>query len=159
MIETIKEEESAKLKDIEEQFDSTREETKNKNVEDLESMKHDLIKKIQDLDKEFDMNFKKYVTDTEARANSYNENLKKNEEDSVKINDHQRQITRLKEQTAYFTLKIQQNKKECDDSNCRLKMERDKIVKHYHDLKKSMQKSRDKEEKRLGDLTMNSKQC
>jgi hypothetical protein len=40
-----------------------------------------------------------------------------------------------------------------------LKKEREKIVKHYHDLRRAMNASRDKEEKRLGDLTTNSKSC
>lgn len=65
----------------------------------------------------------------------------------------------MKESTAYLTLKIQQNKKECEDRNKRLRLERDKIIKHYHDLKKTMTASRDKEEARLADLTMNSKSC
>lgn len=56
-------------------------------------------------------------------------------------------------------MKINQNKKECDERNSRVKKERDKIVEHYHQLKKTMQMTRDKEEKRLGDLTMNSKEC
>jgi len=37
-------------------------------VEDLESMKHDLIKKIEDLDKEFEVSFNKYMTDTESKS-------------------------------------------------------------------------------------------
>ena len=56
MIETIDEEENSKLKKMKDDFESLREETKNKNVEELESMKHDLIKKIEDLDKEDDLN-------------------------------------------------------------------------------------------------------
>jgi len=65
MIETINEEEENKLNEMKEAYDGSREETKNKNVEDLESMKHDLIKKIEDLDKEFEVSFNKYVSDTE----------------------------------------------------------------------------------------------
>ena len=38
-----------------------------------------------------------------------------------------------------------------------IKKEKNKIVGHFHDLKKKMAASRDKEEKRLGDLTINSK--
>jgi hypothetical protein len=36
---------------MQEDHDSLREETKNKNVEELESMKHELLKKIEELDK------------------------------------------------------------------------------------------------------------
>lgn len=43
--------------------------------------------------------------------------------------------------------------------NNQLKEERDKIVKHYHELKKSMNNTREKEEKSLGDLATNSKLC
>lgn len=44
MILTIEEEENAKLKEMQDLHDGLREETKNKNVEELESMKHELIK-------------------------------------------------------------------------------------------------------------------
>jgi len=38
-------------------------------------------------------------------------------------------------------------------------MERDAIVKHYHDLKRKMLQFREDEERRLANLTMNSKDC
>jgi len=50
MIETIKEEEEAKMKAMKTAFETTREETKNQDVEELESMKHELIKQIDALD-------------------------------------------------------------------------------------------------------------
>ena len=78
MIDTIDEEENNKLKEMKEAFEALREETKNKNVEELEAMKHDLIKKIEDLDKEFEVNFNRYVSDTESKADSYKKLLKEN---------------------------------------------------------------------------------
>jgi len=85
MIETIEEEENNKLKQMKEDFDALREETKNKNVEELESMKHDLIKKIEDLDKEFEVNFNRYVTDTESKADQYKNLLEENTKSSKDI--------------------------------------------------------------------------
>jgi hypothetical protein len=82
MIETIDEEENSKLKKMKDDFESLREETKNKNVEDLESMKHDLIKKIDDLDKEFEVSFNRYVSGTEKRAEDYKTTLDSNETSS-----------------------------------------------------------------------------
>ena len=79
MIETIDEEENSKLKKMKDDFESLREETKNKNVEELESMKHDLIKKIEDLDKEFEVNFNRYVSETETKAEYYKKLLEDNE--------------------------------------------------------------------------------
>jgi len=138
MIETIEEEENAKLKAMKDQFESTREETKNRNVEELESMKHELIKKIEELDKEFEINFNKYVQETETKADNYKELLAKNEDDSKKIGEKQKSIFRIKEQIAMWTIKLQQNKKECEDRDSNLRKEKDMIVRHYHDLKRKM---------------------
>jgi hypothetical protein len=79
LIETIKEEEEAKLAEMKSQFESSREEAKNRNVEELESMKHDLIRKIEELDKEFDSSFSKFVSDTENRAKEYDDLLQANQ--------------------------------------------------------------------------------
>lgn len=138
MIETIEECENNKLKEMKDNFESLREETKNKNVEELESMKHDLIKKIEDLDKEFEVNFNRYVSDTESKADSYKKLLGTNEASSLSINKFQREINRLKEQIAYWSLKMQQNKRECEERNSKLRKEKDMIVRHYHELKKKM---------------------
>lgn len=73
---------------MKEDFDALREETKNKNVEELESMKHDLIKKIEDLDKEFEVNFNRYVSDTESKADQYKNLLKENDKSSNSINGY-----------------------------------------------------------------------
>lgn len=159
MIDTIKEEEESKLKQMKDDFESLREETKNKNVEELESMKHDLIKKIEDLDKEFEVNFNRYVSDTESKADNYKKLLKDNETSSKNINTYQRNINRLKEQIAYWSLKMKQNERECHERNHKLRKEKEMIVKHYHDLKRKMIQFREDEERRLGNLTLNSKAC
>lgn len=138
MIETIREEEEQKLADMKNAFESNREETKNKNVEDLEQMKSDLIKKIEELDRQFEASFAKFVSETESKASAYEQLIEQNAQSSNMINHFQRDINRLKEQTAYLTLKIQQNKKDCEDRNQRLKREKEKIVDHYHELKRTM---------------------
>lgn len=71
---------------MQEDHDSLREETKNKNVEELESMKHELLKKIEELDKQFDVEFQTYVQETENRSTKYKELLEKNRIDSDDIN-------------------------------------------------------------------------
>jgi len=132
MIETIKENEENKLNEMRNAFESTREETKNRNVEELETMKQDLIKKIEELDKSFEVAFNRFVSETNQKAALYEDLLTNNQKDSDQINMFQRQINRLKEQTTYLTMKINQNKKECDERNTRVKLERDSIVSHYH---------------------------
>ena len=60
-------------------------------------MKHELIKKIEELDKEFEVHFNKYVADTETRATKYKELLDQNKKDSEHINETQNEIHHLKE--------------------------------------------------------------
>ena len=78
MIKTIEEIENESLKNMQDAHDGLREETKNKNVEELESMKHELIKQIEKLDKEFEVHFNKYVADTETKASTYKRLLEDN---------------------------------------------------------------------------------
>jgi len=52
-------------------FEGNREETRNKNMEDLDQMKHGLIKKIEELDTAFESSFNAYVGETEKDAQEY----------------------------------------------------------------------------------------
>lgn len=70
-------------------------------------MKHDLIKNIEELDKKFEVHFNRYVSDTESKADQYKQLLDLNDDSSKKINGYQRSINRLKEQIAYWSLKMQ----------------------------------------------------
>lgn len=97
MIETIRENEENKLNEMRNAFESTREETKNRNVEELETMKQDLIKKIEALDASFEVSFNRFVSETNQKAATYEKLLTDNQKDSDQINLFQRQINRLKE--------------------------------------------------------------
>ena len=159
LIKTIEEEETNKLTEMKDTYDNTREEIKNMNVEDLEGMKHDLIKQIEELDNNFEVSFNKYMADTEQKSLRYRDLIADNKKNSDEIDKFQRKINATKTQTQFLTLKIQQNKKECEERNQQLYRERTKIMTQYKNLKKAMNSTRDKEEKRLGDLTTNSKKC
>jgi hypothetical protein len=50
MILTIKEEEEAKLTNMKNLFDADRESAKNKSAEDVDSIKHELTRRIEDND-------------------------------------------------------------------------------------------------------------
>jgi len=55
-------------------------------------MKHELIKKINELDSEFESSFRKYIGDTENKSQRYKDLLKDNEKSSEDINKMQRRI-------------------------------------------------------------------
>ena len=159
MIATINEEETAKLEKLKEDFEGLREETRNTKMEELETMKHDLIKKIESLDYSFDVSFNNYVTETESKSTEYTQHLTNNEKASKDISQLMREMTRLKEVISNWTHKKLQNSKECKARNDKLMLEKISILKHYHDLKRKMTIFRQEEGKRLSNLTKNSKAC
>jgi hypothetical protein len=159
MISTIEEEENAKLAKLKELFEGLREETKNAKMEELESMKHDLIKKIEALDQDFEVSFSNYVSETDSKSAEYTTQLKNNESVSIEIQGLMREIERLRIIIANWSLKKSQNAKECNERNSKLTKEKVTILKHYHELKRSMTQFREEEAKRLSNLTKNSKAC
>ena len=85
MIDTIDEEERAKLKAMNEAFLAEKEQIRNKNVEEQESMKMELIKKIDTLDNAFEVSFQQYMHESEPKTQLYTELLKRNEETTIAI--------------------------------------------------------------------------
>jgi succinylglutamate desuccinylase len=92
MIETFDEEAKARTEELKHAFNALREEIKNEKMEEMETMKHDLIKKIEDLDKDFEINFNRYVNETENRSKRYNEKNEKNKDDTTRINNYLKKI-------------------------------------------------------------------
>jgi adenine C2-methylase RlmN of 23S rRNA A2503 and tRNA A37 len=52
-------------------------------------MKHELIKQIEKLDKEFEVHFNKYVADTESKASTYKTLLESNRKAADEIRLYQ----------------------------------------------------------------------
>jgi hypothetical protein len=112
MIITIEEEEKSKLSKLKDNADGLREETKNSKMEDMEIMKHDLIKKIEGLDQDFEISFSNYISETDAKSQEYTKKLDDNQKASLEITEMMRGINRLKEVIAHWILKRAQNQKD-----------------------------------------------
>ena len=82
MIETIKEVEENKLKLIKDTFMAEKEQVKNKNSELQDNMKVELVNKIGLLDNDFEVQFKRYLVDTETRTADYSKLVNENIETS-----------------------------------------------------------------------------
>ena len=87
MIETIREEEEAKLTKMKNDFEGYKVETQNKHVEDLDQMRNALTKQIEDYDDRFEVNFQNYLTATQQEADSYKKYLHENEMNQKTIAD------------------------------------------------------------------------
>jgi hypothetical protein len=64
MIETVREEEEGKLNKMKEEFESQTVETRNTNVEIMDTMRNALTRRIDELDTNFDSQFQNYVNET-----------------------------------------------------------------------------------------------
>jgi hypothetical protein len=159
MINTIKDEENAKLQQMMSEYDSLREETKNRNVEELEGMKFILIGKIEELDKEFQVHYNQFSSETKQTAKSYETKLEQNKVLSTEITNSTRAIERHRNTKIYWQLKIEQNDREFTQRNSELNTEKMKIYNHYKKLKQNMNKQRDEKERHIGMLAMNSLKC
>ena len=111
MIETIHEEETQKMRLIKDNFLAEKEQTRNKNVEEAETMKMDLIKKIDFLDNAFEVEFQQYMHETEPKTQKYSEILYANEQTTQAIDRMSKSINRTKRKTQKLALKAAQIKR------------------------------------------------
>lgn len=84
------------------EYDSLREETKNRNVEELEGMKFILIGKIEELDKEFQVHYNQFSSETKQTAKSYEQKLEQNKVLSTEITTATRAIERHRNTKIYW---------------------------------------------------------
>ena len=73
----------------------------------MDSMRNDLLKKFEELDNQFELQFNRYVTATSSKSEQYRDNLNTNETHTIDIDTQIRNMTRLKEKIQYWKAKIQ----------------------------------------------------
>ncbi|XP_050399667.1 dynein regulatory complex subunit 2 [Patella vulgata] len=137
-------------------FQSMRDEIKNKNLEEKHALRVQLETKVDDLWQQFRTALQNYNETTEERKTAF-EGLKKRDENSAKeIEQQMRKLQRISDQIAALKSKMSGNAKECDEKNRQLKDEREKMLSHFQDLKAQMNKLRDAEREKLTKLTLES---
>ena len=159
MIATVQEEEERKEREAKEEHEGEREENKNHNIEATTSMRTALVNKTTKLQKDFDTKFSHYISETKGKTTEFEALVKSTDDASKEINRYVKNIDRLKNSIAYWRSKGNQNTRECNARNTALLKEKEKIQKHYQDLKIKMQQFREDQAKRLTELTVNSKKC
>lgn len=142
--------------DAKQEFQSLRDEIKNKNLEEKHALRIQLEGQVEELWKQFQAALKNYNETTEERKVAF-ENLKIKDEKSAKeIEMQMRKLHRIQEKISQIRSKMSQNAKECEERNKDLKEEREAIALKFHDLKNQMNKFRDQQRSRLTTLTLQS---
>jgi len=137
-------------------FQSMRDEIKNKNLEEKHALRIQLEGAVESLWKQFQSALKNYNDSTEERKLAF-ENLKAKDEKSAKeIETQMRKLQRLQDTINQLRAKMQQNSRECEERNKQLREEREHVQKHFQELKAEMNHCRERERSQLTTLTLQS---
>ncbi|XP_068678693.1 dynein regulatory complex subunit 2-like [Montipora capricornis] len=142
--------------DAKQDFQSLRDEIKNKNLEEKHALRIQLEGTVEDLWRQFQQALKNYNETTEERKLAF-ENLKaKDEKSSYEIETQMRKLQRIQDNISQLKAKMASNAKECDERNRLIKEQREVVASQFHELKAEMNKMRDLERSRLTQLTLQS---
>eukprot|EP01137_Pigoraptor_chileana_P035014 Opistho-2@28421 len=138
------------------EFQSVRDEVKNKNLEEKHALRIQLEGTVEDLWRQFQNALNNYNANTEERKHAF-ETLKEKDMRSAKtIEQQMKRLQRIQESVAYIKQRMAGNATECEERNRGLKDEKDAIATHFQELKSRMNSYRDSERGRLTRLTLAS---
>jgi hypothetical protein len=132
---------------------------KNQNMEEQSNMRTQIIGKIHLVNRDFELHHGKVNSEITTLLANYDSMHKTKEKNDAQIQKYNRSIERLKKENDKWRLKTSQNAAECNARNKALEKEKEKLAKHYQELKGKMSKFRDEESKKLSELTIYSKKC
>ncbi|XP_002131334.2 dynein regulatory complex subunit 2 isoform X1 [Ciona intestinalis] len=138
------------------EFQSMRDEIKNKNLEEKHALRIQLEGAVETLWKQFQAALKNYNETTEERKIAF-ENLKTKDEKSAKeIESQMRKLQRIQDTITQLRGKMQQNARDCEDRNRHLREEREHVQRHFQQLKTEMNNTREADRGKLTTLTLQS---
>ncbi|XP_077967631.1 dynein regulatory complex subunit 2-like isoform X2 [Styela clava] len=147
---------SERESDARQEFQSMRDEIKNKNLEEKHALRIQLEASVEALWKQFQAALKSYNETTEERKIAF-ENLKSKDEKSAKeIEMQMKKLQRIQDTIMQLRAKMQQNTRECEERNRHLKEERELILRHFQELKSEMNTERERDRVKLTTLTLQS---
>ena len=159
IIDEVKQEGIRKEKEMLSDHQGFQEGVKNQNMEDQSNMRTQIIGKIHLVNRDFELHHGKVNSEINNLLHKYEEMHETKEKNDALIQKYSRNIERLKKENDKWRLKTAQNASECNTRNKALEKEKEKLNKHFQELKAKMAKFRDEESKKLSELTIYSKKC
>merc|ERR1711964_579405 len=132
---------------------------RNRNIEEDHQMRSNLEEQIDKKRDRCNSQLLSYRTQTEQNTQEYHTYLSRDAKSSKEVEQRLRQVQRMDAQIAHWKSKIRQNKQDCEERNAQLRTEKEQIQKHFQELKGRMNRFRGEQQKRLVDLTVNSRNC
>ena len=159
IIATVDRDEGEREAELRQEFDQSREEIRNKNLEDINVLRITLEGIIDNLETSFEQSHMNYLQATDKRTQEFKFLSRKDQELGREIRQKIRKIERLINSRNHWNTKIKQNEKECKERNKALLEEKNTIYSHFQELKARMNKFRNAQRRRLTALTKSARGC
>lgn len=117
--------------DARQEFESAREEIKNKNSEEYNVLRFTLEGLIEELERHFDSAHQNYMTTTEQRTADFKSLTMKDQQYAKQIEQQMRKLQRLQDSLAHWKHKLATNQRECEERNKAMKDEKEAIYEHF----------------------------
>jgi hypothetical protein len=153
IVAAVEAEEAEREAEARQEHEQTREEIRNKNLEDINVLRITLESNIEELERHFESAHLNYLQNTDQRTQDFKFLTRKDQELSREIELKIRKIERLQASLQHWRTKIAQNGRECEERNAALRAEKDQIAAHFLQLKSRMNRFRERQARRLTDLT------
>merc|ERR1711907_76119 len=141
------------------EFEGLQADYRGKHEEEKQVMKVTLETSVGDFERMLDSAYNTYYDSTRKQTENYKRLQKKDMHDSKDIDKKQKACARLTEMLQHWRTKISNNMKEAEARNKALREEKEKVVGHYQELKGRMTGVREAEDRRLTELTLNSRKA
>ena len=130
-------------------FESQREELKNRNQEDYNVLKISLESQIDDLEQHFEKAHQLYLSSTDARTQQFQKLTQDDASAARVIERRMRRLVRLQDALAHWRTKITTSCREWEERNSSLRGEKDAMGRHYQRLRLLLNRYRNREYDRL----------
>ncbi|XP_024536298.1 coiled-coil domain-containing protein 65 homolog [Selaginella moellendorffii] len=138
------------------EYEASREEMRNKNMEEYNVLKISLENAIEDLERRLEHTHQDYLSSTETKTQAFKKMIDKDKVTARLIEQRMRKLMYIHDNISYWRAKIGTNSREWDGINKALRDQKDYVNGHYQGLKKKLLRFRNCEHERLKDISKTS---
>eukprot|EP01138_Halocafeteria_seosinensis_P013129 gb/GECG01013409.1/.p1 GENE.gb/GECG01013409.1/~~gb/GECG01013409.1/.p1 ORF type:complete len:602 (+),score=132.67 gb/GECG01013409.1/:1-1806(+) len=153
VINTIKEQEENKAAVARNNYETAREELRNRSIERIQELSRTLDDEISELESEFEQAHLNYLQNTDAKTEEFKKLTLCDQKATKEIEKKMREIDKLQAQLASWRAKMSANSRDYNDRNESLVKERDHMASHVNELKKRMENRRQTASQRLSEIS------
>lgn len=140
-------------------FQSQKDEIKNKNLEEKHALRMQLEGAVEELWRQFQEALKQYNSTTEDRKKLFEELKAKDMTSAQEIEAQMRKLQKIHESINQLKSKMSCNARDCEERNRILKEEKEAILVHFSQLKGQMNKFRENQRAKITTLTVMGHKC